>query len=188
MTAPTTKCPRCGKEPYKGRITKGVCFNCYRKYFWKQKLITCKRCGRKKPNQAFGYCAGCYNLTFHLDNTKAHNHKKYHNIEYKTYKKITERCLVCGFDKVVELHHLDENHNNNSEKNMIGLCPNHHKMLHNFKFREEVLTQIQEALADDKSPLLSEETEVLEINEPEALAPQPLAIPIKNKLNMANGC
>lgn len=173
-------CPRCGKESYKGRITKGVCFNCYRKYFWKQKLITCKRCGRQKPNQAFGYCAGCYNFVFHLENTKAHNHKKYHNIDYETYKKKTEKCLVCGFDKVMELHHVDENHKNNSKDNLIGLCPNHHKMLHNFQYREEVLTQIQEALAYNKSPLPREETE-LSLEETHHSLVQPLAIMINQR-------
>ena len=140
-------CPRCGKEPYKHRITKGVCFNCYRKYFWKQKPITCKRCGRQKPNQAMGYCAGCYNYVFHLERTKAGQCKKLHNIEYNLYKKITEKCLICGFDKVVDLHHLDKDHKNNSENNMVGLCPNHHAMLHNLKYKDEIKKQIEEKLA-----------------------------------------
>ena len=46
--------------------------------------------------------------------------------------------MVCGFDKGVDLHHLDDNHKNNSRENLIGLCPNHHKMLHDFRYRKEM--------------------------------------------------
>lgn len=133
------------------------------------------------PNHAKGYCQGCYNYVFFLDNTKAHNQKKLYNIDYETYKKITAKCLICGFDKVVDLHHLDENHKNNSEKNMIGLCPNHHKMLHNFQFREEVLNQIQEALADDKSPLPCEDETEASINETDSITIPPLALMINQR-------
>ena len=95
---------------------------------------------------AKGYCAGCYNFVFQLENTKAHNVKKWHNIDYKVYKEITKKCLICGFNKVIDLHHLDEDHNNNNIENLIGLCPNHHKMLHDFKWKDEVLRRIEEKL------------------------------------------
>ena len=180
------ECPNCKK--IQSWFTGNICQGCYRKYKWKPKKSICPRCKRLIKIHAQGLCSGCYNYTFYLESTKAHNHKKIHNISYETYKKITSRCLICGFDKVVDLHHLDEDHKNNSEKNMIGLCPNHHKMLHNFQFREEVLTQIREALADDKSPLPREETEALIIesepliDEPEATAlDRPLEIPINQR-------
>jgi len=136
------KCKNCGKEDV--RHSKGYCFNCYRKFAWKQKLITCKRCGREKPNHAKGYCAGCYNFIFHLNKNKAWNARKNYNLDINTYKKITKRCVICDFDKSVDLHHLDQNKTNNSEKNLIGLCPNHHKMLHDFKYREEIFHLLKE--------------------------------------------
>ncbi len=55
------------------------------------------------------------------------------------YNKVTEKCLICDFDKIVELHHLDFNHSNNSENNLLGLCPNHHKMIHDRRYRKEIL-------------------------------------------------
>lgn len=136
------RCKRCGKEDI--NHAKGLCFNCYRKYAWDRKLITCKRCGREKPNHAKGFCAGCYQFTFHLDQNKAWNYQKRHNLDAKTYKEITSKCAICGFDKVIDLHHLDENSKNNIKENLIGLCPNHHKMLHNFEFRQEIFNQLQE--------------------------------------------
>ncbi len=81
---------------------------------------------------------------FHLEKTKSLNYKKYHNISLELYRKLTKKCMVCGFDKVVELHHLDENKENSSEQNLIGLCPNHHKMLHDFRFRKEMRRLLEE--------------------------------------------
>jgi len=133
-------CPNCKRENI--RITKGVCHNCYRREVWKRKLIECKRCHRKKPNHSKGFCAGCYNFIFHLGKNKAYNYKKWYGLDEGTYKKATKECAVCGFDKVVDLHHLDENHKNNSLDNLIGLCPNHHKMLHDFNHRKEVREEL----------------------------------------------
>jgi len=47
------------------------------------------------------------------------------------------QCVVCGFDKIVAIHHIDENKKNNDPRNLIPLCPNHHEMVHS-KFRSEV--------------------------------------------------
>ena len=144
-------CPNCKKE--KEHHAKGYCFNCYRKISWKPKIITCKRCGREMFHHSNGLCPGCYNFVFQLDRSKAWNQKKRYNIDMPTYKKITEKCVVCGFDKVIDIHHLDENKKNNSEKNLIGLCPNHHKMLHDFRYREEIFNILKKngfAVPDDK--------------------------------------
>lgn len=136
-------CPRCKKPAYKNRITKGVCFNCYRKYEWKQKLVACARCGRMMPNQAKGYCSGCYNILFHLEKVKAGYCKKYFKLDLETYKRLTKECLICGFSDVVDLHHLDMNRNNCNLDNLVPVCPNHHRMLHSSKYREELYQELE---------------------------------------------
>lgn len=88
------------------------------------------------------FVIGCYNTVFNLEKTKAHNIKRWHNISQDLYKKITEKCYICGFETIVELHHLDGKKENNSEDNMVGLCPNHHKMIHNYKFRDKIFEEI----------------------------------------------
>ena len=130
------KCLGCGKE--EEHHGKGYCYNCYKRLSWKRKKIVCKRCKREIPNHAKGLCSGCYNFVFHLDKNKAQNYKKWHNLDIETYKRITQKCMICGFDKIVDLHHLDEHKYNHSETNLIGLCPNHHKMLHDFRYRKEM--------------------------------------------------
>lgn len=135
-------CVNCGKE--KEHHARGLCYYCYRKVDWKPKKIICKRCKREMPHHSKGLCPGCYNFVFHLDKAKERNYKKYHDINLEIYKKITSKCLICGFDKIVDLHHLDENKQNNSKENLIGLCPNHHKMLHDFNFRKEIREKLNE--------------------------------------------
>lgn len=136
MSEPETICPKCNL-PTK-RITKGVCHNCYRKYLWNPPKAPCKRCGRIRPVQGWGFCNGCYNSVFHIEKTKTYNQLKYHSISPELYEKVTLQCAICDFNKIVELHHLDHNHSNKSETNLVGLCPNHHRMVHHREFCREV--------------------------------------------------
>lgn len=45
--------------------------------------------------------------------------------------------IIIHFDKIVTIHHIDENKNNNDFKNLIPLCPNHHQMVHS-KWKSEI--------------------------------------------------
>ena len=134
-------CPKCRRKTK--RITKGVCHNCYRKFIWKRKKKVCKRCKKEKIIHAKGLCGGCYQTIFHLQYNKDRNYEKRHNISAEEYKKLTRRCVICGFDKIVELHHLDGNRKNNNRNNLIGLCPNHHKMFHTIKYKREILKELK---------------------------------------------
>lgn len=135
-------CKNCGRETEKH--AKGMCITCYKKIAWKRKKQICKRCKRKMPHHAKGLCPGCYQSVFHLDRVKEFQIKKLYDINIQLYKKKTKECIICGFDKVVDLHHLDENKENNSEENLVGLCPNHHKMLHDLRYRKEMRQALRE--------------------------------------------
>lgn len=56
---------------------------------------------------------------------------KEHGLTLEEYESVVSKCFVCGFDKVVDLHHL--NGKKDKEK-IIGLCPNHHHMIHRLGF------------------------------------------------------
>jgi hypothetical protein len=62
-----------------------------------------------------------------------------------------KKCILCNFDMVVEVHHLDENHHNNDESNLVPLCPNHHRAIHTKKFGQAVKNQIQVVLTGTSS-------------------------------------
>lgn len=121
---------------------KGLCYKCYRKVSWKPSNIICKRCKQEKPYHGRGLCRGCYSSIFQIEAVKAYNRRKLYNIKNEIYQKVTSECVVCGFDKIVDLHHLDHNRGNNDPSNLVGLCPNHHKMLHHRAFQQEVYEQL----------------------------------------------
>ena len=62
-----------------------------------------------------------------------------------------KKCLICDFDMVVEVHHLDGNHDNNDENNLIPLCPNHHRAIHTKKHGSIIVEQIERKLTGTSS-------------------------------------
>jgi len=135
------KCQNCKQE--KEHHAKGLCYACYKKVNWKPQVKICKRCKRKMSIHAKGLCAGCYNYVFHTDKNKAYHHRKSNNVDLKTYRKTTQKCIICGFDKIVDLHHIDLNKENQSTTNLVGLCPNHHRMIHSYNFRHELWSELK---------------------------------------------
>lgn len=60
---------------------------------------------------------------------------KYHYDEIATYSTVAWRhhqrkCLVCGEERVVAAHHLNEVHSDNRPENLVPLCPTHHMYMH----------------------------------------------------------
>lgn len=70
-------------------------------------------------------------------------------IHYRTIAKRAHGliCIVCGFDKIVDVHHIDENRKNNDPKNLVCLCPNHHEMYHS-KYKIEIEPYIKKFLGE----------------------------------------
>ena len=102
----------------------------------------CKRCGKSfifegrlktKAYERKIYCSrSCSNDRSDWWKGKA--------VQYRTicFQNHPKKCVVCGFDKIIEVHHRDHNHDNNSPMNLIPLGPNHHQMLHSKKYNNEV--------------------------------------------------
>lgn len=63
---------------------------------------------------------------------------------------------VCGQTTYVELHHIDQNRENNDPANLIALCDLHHKMAHDGKIDRKSLRLYKERLS------ASRETEIVE--------------------------
>ncbi len=135
-------CKECGKE--KIHCAKGLCYTCYKRIGTPR--VVCIICKKQRPHKAKGMCGPCYMKTLYYDKIKESNIKRYHNISLAEWKAITKMCIICEFDKIVELHHLGRDKKNNQIDNLIGLCPNHHKMLHNEKYGDEVTKEILKKL------------------------------------------
>ena len=54
-----------------------------------------------------------------------------------------KKCVICGEERIVEVHHLDEDHGNNRPENLIPMCPTHHQYWHS-KYKSEVEGKVLE--------------------------------------------
>ena len=104
----------------------------------------CATCGKevwKKESQVLRsktgnvYCSrSCANsMNNHLfrvgENNPNYKGVSYRTIAFKTYE---NKCLVCGWKediRILEVHHIDENRNNNSIENLCILCPTCHRKI-----------------------------------------------------------
>lgn len=91
----------------------------------------------KQFNEARFCCRSCANNRQEWWNKNATH---YATIAFQHHER---RCVICGFDKVVAIHHIDENKKNNDPSNLIPLCPNHHEMYHS-RWKPEVEPFIKE--------------------------------------------
>lgn len=141
-------CPVCGKTfskwPSQHKVTCGD--SCYRE--WQRlttsarglnkitvKCATCSREIKRFPSQVQerNYC-NRYCLA--ADNPKvAHMNGNWKGGKWKYIKdqismRDDHRCVICGFDYSIQIHHITPLHKggDNSASNLITLCPNHHKM------------------------------------------------------------
>ena len=94
--------------------------------------------------------------TKQYENTKfcsrscANNRQQWWNDNASHYRTIglqhhDKKCAICGFDRIVAIHHIDEDKKNNNPKNLVPLCPNHHAMVHS-KWKFEIQPLINEWL------------------------------------------
>lgn len=52
-----------------------------------------------------------------------------------------KECVICGEDKIVDVHHFNEDKGNNSPENLIPLCPTHHMYWHS-RYKDEVYDKV----------------------------------------------
>ena len=78
---------------------------------------------------------------------RKYNVKKRYNLGWEDYLGLTKKCKICSFDKIVDLHHIDGNKKNNEKSNLMGLCPNHHFLIHKKGY---TLKQLKEEFKDGK--------------------------------------
>lgn len=105
--------------------------------------ITCLTCGKKFKRLKTditqnNYCSlSCAAIANNLKN-KQDNSTSYRKNAFEIFE---HKCAICGWnedDRVLEVHHLDENRKNNSINNLVILCPICHKYLtlHLYNYQE----------------------------------------------------
>lgn len=100
--------------------------------------ILCLSCDNpiKDYKNSKGTCShSCSNKYFRKLRNKPENYTQYTTICWEHHEK---KCIVCGEEKIVGVHHYDENHSNNVPENLIPLCPTHHQYVHS-RYKYEVI-------------------------------------------------
>lgn len=103
----------------------------------------CRSCGESYlPKNKIGQCWECMDKTSDPEIKKGQKIEVLYHIPYSRYKEIVKECFVCGFKQIVHLHHMDGNHSNVDDYNLVGLCPNHHALIHIRKDAENIKSLI----------------------------------------------
>lgn len=97
---------------------------------------------RAKPQTTCSH--SCSNTYFASIRNKPEEYKSYKTICYHHHVK---RCVVCGEDKAVDVHHMDEDRLNNAPYNLIPLCPTHHAYYHR-GYRHLIDSEVQEYISN----------------------------------------
>lgn len=112
------------------------------------KLKFCSVCEKpiKNYKSSKGTCSySCSNVYF------SHLRNKDERLGYKAlcFRYHKKECAVCKENKIVAVHHYDENHKNDLPENLIPLCPTHHQYVHS-RYRDEVQPIIDQYLENWK--------------------------------------
>ena len=102
----------------------------------------CANCGKviKNYKSSKGTCSrSCANTHF-KSGLQNGNWKgtQYQTVCFLTHEKA---CIICGEDKIVAVHHYDEDHSNNDPSNLVPLCPTHHQYVHS-RYKNLVIDKI----------------------------------------------
>lgn len=90
---------------------------------------------------------GCANTYFRSgSNNPNWKESAYRTTCFEYHKK---ECVVCKESRIVEVHHLNEDPNDNSLANLIPLCPTHHQYWHS-QYKCEVEPKIRKYIEEWK--------------------------------------
>lgn len=95
--------------------------------------LVCEECGQvfiwegRKNTKAYKRARFCSRVCANKQGPKKRKYKyNYRSLCWKYHKK---ECIICGETIIVDVHHYDNNHNNNHPTNFVPLCPTHHMYL-----------------------------------------------------------
>ena len=105
----------------------------------KYSIIKCDECGKEfkrlksqiaKSKTGLNFCSiTCGNR---YKNKAVINTKNSNDYRRNAFLAYPHKCAKCGYnedERILEVHHIDENRNNNDITNLIILCPNCHKKI-----------------------------------------------------------
>jgi hypothetical protein len=139
-------CQYCDKETTIGNIAKHE-ESCYMN---PKNISRCVVCDSiiKNYKSSKGTCSrSCANIHFRSGEQNGNwKGTQYQTLCFANHKK---ECIICKEDKIVAVHHLNEDHNDNAIENLIPMCPTHHQYMHS-RYRSEVQHMVDEYVRNFK--------------------------------------
>lgn len=127
--AKTEKCPHCLDMFSKSNIRKHI--SSCKKNPVNQK--PCPVCSTMFAGNGVTCSYSCSNIHFKT----VRNKDKRLGYQALCFRYHDKKCLVCGEEKIVAAHHVNENHDDNRPENLVPLCPTHHQYIHS-RYKNEV--------------------------------------------------
>lgn len=132
-----------------------LCPNCGHS---KKQKVLCAWCGKEiertpsqieKNKSGFFYCCKEHgNLHKNFLRREAGEWKDGKNYRLKAFNAYDHKCAICGWnedERILEVHHIDENRENNEIDNLVILCPTCHRKItlgyYIFNAEDKALTQ-----------------------------------------------
>lgn len=115
---------------------------------------SCKQCGTATVNEQFcsrrcctlmGNKLGTIGYKAYRRNNGIQRQITYRDICFQRWEK---RCALCEWDKCLDVHHVNDDHNDNSPHNLIPLCQNHHTLTRVLEYRDEIRKQIDDKIRE----------------------------------------
>ena len=133
-------CVYCDKETTIGNIKKHET-SCYMNPVNIQRCQVCDNV-IKNYKTSKGTCSRACANTFFKSGEQNGNWKgtQYQTLCFTQHKK---ECIICKEDKIVAVHHMNEDHEDNRIENLIPLCPTHHQYMHS-RYKIEILPKVKE--------------------------------------------
>jgi hypothetical protein len=157
----TTDCKWCGKKFRKSGINNHTT-SCKKNPKNAALYKSCPVCKKKFYSKSTTCSYSCSNVHFrhsrpgglrHVDDNMLAERGDYRSLCFRYHDK---KCVICGEDKIVAVHHINENHNDNRIENLIPLCPTHHQYCHS-NYKNLVEKQIEEYITNWISDIGDEE-------------------------------
>ena len=101
----------------------------------------CVNCGDPvKQKGAITCSVSCHNTHFRSGvNHPNHKPHKYRTVCFHYHEK---KCIICGEENIVEVHHYDHDKTNNDPGNLIPMCPTHHQYIHS-RFKHLLIDKVE---------------------------------------------
>lgn len=104
-----------------------------------KKIFQCKN-SKKENKTTCSY--SCSNSFFRRKNNNGSyiDGRSLYGTKYRTIciKHYGHKCLLCEWDKNIDVHHINGVHTDNRLENLVPLCPNHHRMTITEKYKKEI--------------------------------------------------